>query len=102
MWGFSVDFRGWIIPHTLVLSFRLFLSYYQQIKNKIMITTKRLIDNVTVQNLDIALRMCQIQIDKSILDKIIDLVELIEDKADETSIADICKLQEIWKQEKEV
>ena len=39
---------------------------------------KRPIDNVTVDNLDIALRMCQIQIDKSILDRIIDLVELIE------------------------
>ena len=40
----------------------------------------------------------QIQIDKSILDRIIDLVELIEEKADETSIADVCKLQEEWKQ----
>lgn len=58
---------------------------------------KRPIDNVTVDNLDIALRMCQIQIDKSILDRIIDLVELIEEKADETSIADVCKLQEEWK-----
>lgn len=65
-----------------------------------MITTKRLIDNVTVTNLDIALRMCQIQINKSLLDKIIDLVELIEDKGDETSIADVCELQEIWKQNK--
>ena len=59
---------------------------------------KRPIDNVTVDNLDIALRMCQIQIDKSILDRIIDLVELIEEKGDEISIADVCKLQEEWKQ----
>jgi hypothetical protein len=63
-----------------------------------MNTEKRPIDNVTVDNLDIALRMCQIQIDKSILDRIIDLVELIEEKADETSIADVFKLQEEWKQ----
>ena len=61
---------------------------------------KRPIDNVTVDNLDIALRMCQIQIDKSILDRIVDLVELIEEKSDETSIADVCKLQEEWKKRK--
>ena len=38
----------------------------------------RPINKVTVQNLDIALRMCQIQIDKALIDRIIDLVELIE------------------------
>lgn len=27
MWGFSVGFRGLIIPHTLVLSLRAFLSF---------------------------------------------------------------------------
>ena len=59
---------------------------------------KRPIDNVTVDNLDIALRMCQIQIDKSILDRIIDLVELIEEKGDQTSIDDVVKLQTEWKQ----
>lgn len=63
-----------------------------------MITTKRLIDNVTTENLDIALRMCKIQLDKHLIDKIIDLVELIEDKGDETSIQDVCKLQEAWNQ----
>lgn len=63
-----------------------------------MITTKRLIDNVTVENLDIALRMCNIQIDKSILDRIIDLVELIEDKAGDTTISDVLMLQESWKE----
>jgi len=39
-----------------------------------MKTTERLIDKVTTTNLDIALRMCNIQINKSIVDKIIDLV----------------------------
>ena len=58
----------------------------------------RPIDKVTTDNLDIALRMCQIQIDKSILDRIIDLVELIEEKGDQTSIEDVVKLQTEWKQ----
>ena len=58
--------------------------------------TERLIDKVTTTNLDIALRMCNIQIHKSIVDKIIDLVELIEDKGDDVSIKDICELQGSW------
>ena len=58
---------------------------------------KKPIDNVTVDNLDIALRMCYIQVDKLILDRIIDLVELIEEKGDETSISDIYKLKNEWK-----
>lgn len=58
------------------------------------------IDKVTTVNLDIALRMCKIQIDTSLLDKVIDLVELIEQKGDKTSISDICELQEIWKMHK--
>jgi len=56
------------------------------------------IDKVTVTNLDIALRMCTIEINKSILDKIIDLVELIESKGDEVTIKDICRLQSKWNQ----
>jgi len=54
------------------------------------------IDKVTVTNLDIALRMCKIQLDRELIDKIIDLVELIEDKGDDTSIKDICSLQVEW------
>jgi hypothetical protein len=61
-----------------------------------MKTTERLIEKVTTTNLDIALRMCNIQINKSIIDKIIDLVELIEDKGDDASIKDICELQGSW------
>ena len=61
-----------------------------------MRTTERLIDKVTVKNLDIALRMCNIQIHESIVDKIIDLVELIEDKGDDVSIKDVCELQGGW------
>ena len=56
------------------------------------------IDKVTVTNLDIALRMCGIEINKSILDKIIDLVELIESKGDDVTIKDICSLKSNWDQ----
>lgn len=55
------------------------------------------IDNVTTDNLDVALRMCGIQIDKSIIDRIIDLVELLEKKGNNTSIDDIYNLKEEWK-----
>jgi hypothetical protein len=54
------------------------------------------IDNVTVERLDMALRMCHIELHKTIIDKIIDLVELIEEKGGETSIEDICKLINEW------
>jgi hypothetical protein len=36
MWGFSVDFSGWIIPHTLVLWFRCFFLIFKQLKYNIM------------------------------------------------------------------
>jgi uncharacterized protein YnzC (UPF0291/DUF896 family) len=59
--------------------------------------TQKSIDRVTVTNLDIALRMCHIEINKSILDKVIDLVELIEEKGQDVSIQDICELEASWK-----
>lgn len=58
--------------------------------------SSRLIDKVTTTNLDIALRMCGYQLDKTLIDRIIDLVELIEDKGDDASIKDVCKLQAEW------
>lgn len=63
-----------------------------------MVTTERLIDKVTVTNLDLALRMAGISFDKKTIDKIIDLVELLENKGDDTSIRDICELQVEWQQ----
>lgn len=54
------------------------------------------IDKVTVTNLDLALRMVGITFDHKTIDKIIDLVELIEEKGDEVSIKDICELQASW------
>jgi len=58
--------------------------------------SSRLIDKVTTTNLDIALRMVGYQLDMTLIDRIIDLVELIEDKGDDASIKDICKLQSEW------
>jgi hypothetical protein len=57
---------------------------------------KRLIANVTVNNLDLALRMVGISFDKKTIGKIIDLVELIEDKGGLVSIKDVCELQSGW------
>ena len=62
----------------------------------------RLIDNVTVTNLDIALRMCEIQLDEELINKIIDLVELLEVKSDEVSIFDICVLQAKWDRQHQI
>ena len=62
----------------------------------IPVVSSRLIDKVTVTNLDLALRMCGMSFDKNTIDKIIDIVELIESKGDETSIMDISKLQAEW------
>lgn len=55
------------------------------------------IDKVTTKILDIALRMVGIQLDVNIIDKVIDLVELIENKGDDVSIKDIVSLQQTWK-----
>ena len=54
------------------------------------------IDNVTVELLDVGLRFIGVNIDKEIIDKIIDLVELIEDKGYETSINDLVILERSW------
>lgn len=54
------------------------------------------IDKVTIENLELVLRMCNIQIHKDIVDKIIDCVELIEDKGEEVTLMDVCKMQAQW------
>ena len=61
---------------------------------------KKPIDKVTIQNLSLALRMVQIEIHPDILDKIIDLVELIEDKGNKINIKDIVKLEHLWENSK--
>lgn len=61
-------------------------------------TETRPIDRVTTDNLSCALRMVGISIPKTTVDKIIDLVELIEEKGDEVSIRDITELEYQWEQ----
>jgi hypothetical protein len=58
-------------------------------------------NKVTTTNLDLALRMVGISFDKNIIDKIIDLVELLEKKGDDTTIQDIFLLQNEWENLKE-
>lgn len=55
-------------------------------------------EKLNITNLDIALRMCSIQIDKHVLARVIDIVKLIEEKGDETSLKDTCKLQAKWEE----
>lgn len=55
------------------------------------------IDKVTIERLDFVLRMCNIQLHSALIDKIIDCVELIEEKGEETSLMDVCKMQAEWK-----
>lgn len=54
------------------------------------------IDNVTIELLDVALRSVGIRLNKKEIDKIIDIVELIEDKGEETSLKDISLLESEW------
>lgn len=55
------------------------------------------INKVTKTNLDISLRMCGYQLDKNVIDIIVDLVELIEEKGDAISIRDVRKLRSFFK-----
>ena len=70
-------------------------DYWELIEEK-SCRTECLIDNVTVENLNIALRVFGIQLNVNVIDKIIDLVELIEKKGDSTSIGDIASLHNEW------
>jgi len=58
---------------------------------------KNPIDKVTIDNLDAALKICNIQLDKKVIDIIIDLVELIENKGDKVSIFDIIMIKNLIK-----
>lgn len=63
---------------------------------------KKSIDKVTTTNLDVALRMVGITFDRKTIDKIIDLVELLEEKGDNTTIQDVCELQLQWQKINEI
>jgi hypothetical protein len=55
------------------------------------------IDNVTVTYLDQVLKMCGLQIHHDLLDRIIDVVELLEQKGGKVTLDDVTELQEEWK-----
>lgn len=60
------------------------------------------IDQVTTDILGMVLRSCGIVIDEDILDKIIDAVELIEEKGEEVSLKDINNLKSEWENHTEI
>jgi hypothetical protein len=53
-------------------------------------------NKITVEVLDLALRMANITLDHALIRKIIDLVELIENKGGEANINDVAKLISKW------
>lgn len=57
----------------------------------------RLLDKVTVANLDTVLKMVGIALPHETIDKIIDLVEIIEEKGDNVTVNDILLIQKYWK-----
>jgi len=57
---------------------------------------KKRIDKVTTDRLNMVLKMVGIQLNRELIDKIIDCVELIEDKGGKTSLKDVSKLQSEW------
>ena len=57
------------------------------------------IDRVTTDLLSKATRMMGIYTHEGILDRIIDLVELIEHKGDSTTLYDLSKLEKEWNSE---
>ena len=54
------------------------------------------IDKVTVDRLDVVLRMCNIHLSKVIIDRVIDCVELIEQKGGGVTLEDAIDLQAEW------
>lgn len=66
-------------------------------KNKKALSKNLLnINKVTTTNLNIILKSCDYHLNKNLIDKIIDIVELIEAKGDNVSVKDIEKLQAEW------
>jgi len=54
------------------------------------------IDYVTIQRLDVSLRLIGVKIESPVLDKIIDLVELLEDKKGNPTLEEITELETDW------
>jgi len=61
-----------------------------------IMSKKKPIDKVTTDRLSAILKICNIQLSFEEIDKIIDIVELIEDRGGKTSLSDIDKLKKDW------
>lgn len=57
---------------------------------------KKTIENVTVERLDVVLRICNIHLPKTIIDRVIDCVKLIEEKGGKATLEDVIDLQAEW------
>ena len=54
---------------------------------------KKNIDKVTTNNLSMSLKLCDITVSDTLLDIIIDIVEILEEKGNDTSIKDIIEIK---------
>jgi hypothetical protein len=66
------------------------------IKHYLEKKSEKTIDKVTTSLLDVALRMCDIEINKAILDRLIDVVEIITEKGGDVSLKDVSHLKDEW------
>jgi hypothetical protein len=55
------------------------------------------IDNVRIDNLGSALRMCGVELSDKVLDLVIDLVELIEDKGADLKLSEVVEIRDLHK-----
>jgi hypothetical protein len=53
-------------------------------------------ENVTTKRLDVALRMCGIELDVNLIDRIIDVVEMVGEKGGNVTLDDAIKLRHDW------
>lgn len=87
-------FIRYVNMHNRKIVFTQFDEFFKTLEEMYQsaVTEEKPIDKVTVQNLGFALKMVGISIDEQTIDRIIDLVELIEEKGNETNFKDICEL----------
>lgn len=64
-----------------------FMDKYEQKRND---------NRITTTNLEIALKLSDINCDKETVNRIVDLVNLLEIKGDDTTLMDISKLKAKW------
>lgn len=100
MWGIEIvkASEGWNVwnKNGLLYCNGIWVERLEEEEINIKASEKLPINKVTTKILDIALRMVGIQLDVNTIGKVIDLVELIENKGDGVAIKDIVSLQQTW------